>query len=149
MRRAVLVVVGAVEQGNERLAPLLSPLHQADVRGDAVKPGAQLRVPAEGLQFLEGGDEGVLVDVVGLGGQARADGLGQAVDAVLVAADEAREGLGVPVPAEFDEFSFCLHELIIGYLVGQPRLRLSSRIATRSAAVRRRVERIYRFFNEM
>ena len=63
------------------------------------------------LQLLKGGQECVLVDVVGLRRQTHADMLSQAVDAILVAADQTRERLDIPAAAPLDQIALRYHRV--------------------------------------
>ena len=72
-------------------APAVAQPHERIVGGDAVDPGAERRLPAEVLEVLVGGEEGVLGDLrrVRLGpGHPE----GEAVDLVLLALHQGLEG---------------------------------------------------------
>jgi hypothetical protein len=63
---------------------------EEEVDREAVQPGGEGGLPAEGAELLPGADEGILSGLVGLGGAEHPPGEG--VDAGAVAAVEALEG---------------------------------------------------------
>jgi len=105
-----VAAVGAACQAGEHAKPfgeaeeraLAAAVVAAGVEDDAAQPGRELRFAAEATDLLDQGATHVLRDVVGVG--ARAGQLpGEAVDAIIMPAQQRGEGVAVAANGRGDQ----------------------------------------------